>query len=49
MKKNDYEGKLQKVRSTSIYLNVDNLKKGNYILKIINKNNVIKKIEFNKK
>jgi hypothetical protein len=49
MKKKKYEGKLQDVPSDNIYLNVNNLKKGNYTLKIINKNRVIKKTRFNKK
>lgn len=44
-----YEGKLNKVPSDKIYLNVNNLKKGLYTLKIINKNKVIKKTKFNKK
>lgn len=49
MKKKKYEGKLQDVPSDNIYLNVNNLKKGVYTLKIINKNKVIKKTKFNKK
>lgn len=49
MKKKKYEGKLNEVPSSKIYLNVNNLKKGNYTLKIINKNKVIKRTNFNKK
>jgi len=49
MKKKKYEGKLNNVPSDKIYLNVNNLKKGLYTLKIINKNKVIKKTKFNKK
>jgi len=49
MKKKKYEGKLQDMPSDSIYLNVNNLKKGIYTLKIVNKNKVIKKTKFNKK
>ncbi len=46
MKKRKYEGVLQEVPTYSIYLNVNNLKKGIYTLKIINKDKVIKNIEF---
>ncbi len=49
MKKKRYEGKLNEVPSDKIYLNVNNLKKGVYTLKIINKNKVIMKTKFNKK
>lgn len=49
MKKKKYEGKLNEVPTHKIYLNVNNLKKGLYTLKIINKNKVIKKTKFNKK
>mgnify|MGYP000644191348 CR=1 FL=1 len=48
MKKKKYEGKLQVVPSDNIYINVNNLKKGVYTLKIINKNKVIKKTKFKK-
>jgi len=49
MKKKKYEGKLNEIPSDKIYLNVNNLKEGTYILKIVNKNKVIKKTKFNKK
>jgi len=49
MKKKKYEGRLNDVPSDKIYLNVNNLKKGLYTLKIINKNKVIMKTKFNKK
>jgi len=44
-----YLGKLNKVSSDMIYLNINNLKKGTYTLKIINKNKVVIKMTFNKK
>ncbi len=44
-----YLGKLKNVPTDKIYLNINNLKKGTYTLKIINKNRIIKKITFNKK
>lgn len=49
MKKKKYEGTLEDIPSDSIYLNINNLKKGMYTLKIVNKNKVIKKTRFNKK
>jgi len=49
MKKRKYEGKLKRIPTDKIYLNVSNLKIGKYILNIINKNKVIKKTKFNKK
>ena len=49
MKKKKYEGELQDVPSNSIYLNINNLKKGVYTLKIVNKSKVIKRTKFNKK
>ncbi len=49
MKKKKYEGKLPNVPSDSIYINVSNLKKGIYTLKIVHKNRIIKKTKFNKK
>ncbi len=48
MKKKKYEGKLQIVLSNSIHLNINSLEKGVYILKIVNKNKVIKTTSFNK-
>jgi len=44
-----YKGKLNNLQYAKIYLNVNNLTKGIYTLKIINKNKVIKKVKFNKK
>ncbi len=44
-----YLGKLNEVPSNKIYLNINNLKKGTYTLKIINKNKVVKKMRFSKK
>jgi hypothetical protein len=41
-----YEGKLKDSLTDKIYLNVNNLKKGSYILNIVNK--VIKKTTFKK-
>jgi len=49
MKKKKYEGHLNEMPTDKIYLNVNNLKKGVYTLKIIDKNKVIKKTRFNKK
>ncbi len=49
MKKKKYEGTLPKMPANKIYLNINNLKEGNYTLKIINKNKVIKRTQFNKK
>jgi len=44
-----HEGNLNDLPADKIYLNVNNLTKGVYTLKIINKNKVIKKVKFNKK
>lgn len=44
-----YLGTLNEVSSNKIYLNINNLKKGTYTLKIINKNKVVIKMTFNKK
>lgn len=43
-----FEGALPKMSSTNIFLNVNELKKGCYILKILNNNKVITKIKFKK-
>lgn len=48
MKKKRYEGILDEVRRCEIYLNVKKLKKGKYMLKIVNENNVIKSTHFSK-
>lgn len=48
MEENEYEGKLKNVLSNTIYLNINDLKDGNYVLNIIHKNKVIRKITFNK-
>lgn len=43
-----YKGKLKPMPETEIYINIDNLKKGTYTLKIVNKNKVVKEIKFKK-
>lgn len=48
MKKKKYEGELKNMPGFEIYLQVNHLKKGVYKLKIINKNKVIKSMNFNK-
>ena len=48
MKKKRYEGELKDMPGFEIYLNINHLKKGNYELKIINQNKVIKRIHFKK-
>ena len=47
-KKKTFEGKLDHFPKHKIYLNVNHLDKGNYTLKIVHKNKVIKKTTFNK-
>ena len=44
-----YEGKLPYQPMKNIYLNVNHLATGIYVLKIMNKNKVIRKTFFNKK
>ena len=44
-----YEGKLKQIPTDKIYLNIQHLKKGKYLLKIVNKNKIIKKTTFKKK
>lgn len=44
-----YEAKLKDLPSTKIYLNVNYLKKGEYILKIISKNKTLITTTFKKK
>jgi len=48
MKTKKYIGELKEMPSNKIYLNVDNLKKGNYTINIITKNKIIKKTKFSK-
>lgn len=48
-KKVIYEAKLEKFTSTKIYLNVNNMEKGDYELNIIHQNKLIKKTTFKKK
>jgi len=48
MKSNKYEGELKQVPTHEISLNINYLKKGTYVLKIINRNKVIKKTKFKK-
>jgi hypothetical protein len=45
---NKYEGTLDKFISKEIYINVNHLEKGNYNLKIVHKNKVIKSTHFKK-
>jgi hypothetical protein len=49
MKKKEYEGNLKDVSYTKIYVNINNLKKGIYVLNITHKNKIIKQTIFNKK
>ncbi len=51
MKKKPFilEGDIPKMPNNEIYLNVNALEKGNYELRIINKNKLIKKTTFKKK
>ena len=51
MKQNDdsLKGTLDSFPEKQIYLNINHLKDGNYVLKIIHKNKIIKKTRFNKK
>ena len=48
-KKVKYEGKLEKFPEKKIYLNVNNMEKGDYELNIIHQNKLIKKTTFKKK
>jgi hypothetical protein len=43
-----YEGQIDKLPDKKIYINVNNLEKGEYELNIINKNKVITKTKFKK-
>lgn len=49
MKKKRFEGVLKSMPGFEIYLNVNHLARGKYELKIINKNKVIKRTQFDKK
>ena len=50
MKQNDesLEGTIDSFPEKEIYLNINHLKEGTYVLKIIHKNRVIKKTTFKK-
>ena len=48
-KKITYEAKIDQFPSNKIYINVNNMEKGDYELNIINKNKLIKKTTFKKK
>ena len=48
MKKKRYEGHMERIKTYKIYLNVNHLKKGQYHLKIIDRNKVIKSTKFSK-
>ena len=45
----NYQAKIDHFPANKIYINVNNMEKGNYELNIINKNKVIKKTTFKKK
>lgn len=46
VKRKMYEGKLEKILSKKIYLNIGHLEEGVYELNIIHKNRIIKIISF---
>lgn len=48
-KKKKYESKIEELPSNKIYINVNNMDKGDYELNILNKNKLIKKTTFKKK
>lgn len=48
-KKYEYEGKLEKMPSQKILININHLEKGEYELNIIHKNKILKKTNFKKK
>lgn len=48
-KQNSLKGTLDSLPEKQIYLNINHLKDGYYVLKIMHKNKVIKKTCFNKK
>lgn len=47
-KTNVYIGNVDMLKSKKIYLNINHLEKGNYKLKIVNKNKVINTTQFKK-
>ena len=47
-KKMKYEAKIDQLPSNKIYININNMEKGEYELNIINKNKLIKKTTFKK-
>jgi hypothetical protein len=49
MSKHTFIGNLKKTPTKKILLNINNLTKGAYTLKVIQKNKVIKTVKFNKK
>ncbi len=48
MKKKAYTGTLESLKAHEIYLNINYLKRGNYSLKIIHNNKIIKNTHFTK-
>lgn len=48
-KKRKFDSKIEEFPSNKIYINVNNMEKGNYELNIINQNKLIKKTTFKKK
>ncbi|WP_424367604.1 hypothetical protein [Maribacter sp.] len=48
-KQNDLKGTVQRIPENQIYLNINHLNDGTYVLKIIHKNKVIKETSFKKK
>lgn len=44
-----YESNIEELPSNKIYINVNNMKEGDYELNIINQNKLIKKTTFKKK
>lgn len=47
-KKITYESKIDQLPSNKIYININNMEKGDYELNIINQNKLIKKTTFKK-
>lgn len=48
-KENSLKGTLDSFPERQIYLNINHLKEGSYVLKITHKNKIIKETRFNKK
>lgn len=48
MKRKRYEGSVERVTTFIIYLNINHLEKGKYMLKIIHKNKIVKTTYFTK-